>query len=136
MQADPLSRPGAAPPLRAPAWVREIPSWPPLTPEPLPSQHFVEPHVYELRINPEARAAYTELTSATRFEPGTRIVMSLRHARTGQRGLSLAMEREREGWCFWVFDRAGVVRGSGSLEPCVGCHAGAPAAPLFGLPMR
>lgn len=125
----------AAPRVVAP-WLERAASWPLVTAEAILSQHLGEPHLAEIRVSPEARQAYLELGAETTLPEGTWIVQWLRHARNGKRGPIFALERKSAGWEFWVLDPNGTVQRSGALEPCTGCHAAAPAPPVFGLPRR
>jgi hypothetical protein len=91
-------------------------------------------HRAELRVNPEARASYLGLVTDTRFPDGTFLVEFLKDARTSASGPILAMERRAGAWSYWQLDPKGRVQAEGALPLCAGCHAGAPAAPVFGLP--
>lgn len=101
---------------------------------PLLSAHLGRPHRAEIRVNPEARAAYLALVADTQFADGTWLIESLKDAHTGAPGPTFALERRAGGWSYWELDSKGRVRAEGALPLCAGCHAGAPAAPVFGLP--
>lgn len=102
-----------------------------LTREPVHSAHLARPQLAELRVNPEASAAYLTLVADTGLPLGTRIVEVHRDAANGRSGPIFALVREASGWEFLVFDSAG--HPLATPAHCSGCHAGAPAAPVFGL---
>jgi len=117
-----------------PAWLDAALSWPLLTQAPLRSQHLGRAHLAELRVSPEAVGAYRSLTPDTELPPGSFFVEWLRDAESGRPGPIFALERAPEGWRFWVLDARGQPEPGGAPGLCAGCHAGAPAPPLFGLP--
>jgi hypothetical protein len=100
----------------------------------LPSAHLGRPHRAQIRVNPEARATYLDLVRDSEFAEGTWLVESLRDARTGQTGPTLALERRAQNWRYWQLDATGVVQAEGALPFCASCHVGALAPPVFGLP--
>ena len=109
-------------------------SWTPITPRPFVSQHLGEPHLAELRVSPEAQAAYLALVPESSFGAGTVIVESLRNEKTGAPGPVLALERTESEWRYWRLGPAGNLEQADASAACVRCHAAAPATPLFGLP--
>jgi hypothetical protein len=101
---------------------------------PLLSAHLGRQQRAEIRVSPRARESYLALVADTQFAPGTWLVELLTDARTGAKGPILALERRADGWAYWELDAQGRARAQGALAFCAGCHAGAPAAPVFGLP--
>jgi hypothetical protein len=116
-----------------PAWLTSALTWPALTREPLHSAHLARPQLAELRVNPEAKAAYLGLVADGELPSGTCIVEVHRDAATGRSGPIFALVRAVTAWEFFVFDGAGHPLATPAY--CSGCHAGAPAAPVFGLPL-
>ena len=119
---------------RAPEWLDAARAWPLVTAAPIVSQHLGRPHLAEIRVSPEAADDYRRLTPDTELSPGSFFVEWLRDASTARLGAIFALERTPETWRYWVLDARGVLVESGALALCAGCHAGAPAAPVFGLP--
>jgi hypothetical protein len=132
--AEPARAAASSEPTRAvPTWLSEALRWSPVTSEPVRSSHFVKPQLAEIRVNPEARAAYIALTVDSELPIGTRIVESHRDASTGKPGPILAVARTAQGWEFSRFDSAGQALDDVAPSYCADCHAGARAAPIFGL---
>jgi len=123
---------GAAPEV-AP-WLAQSRDWPTVGEGPLPSAHLGRLHRAEIHVSPAARKSYLALVTDTQFAEGTWLVEFLKDARTGAKGPIFALERRSDGWAYWELDPQGRVRAEGALAFCAGCHAGAPAAPVFGLP--
>jgi hypothetical protein len=123
------------PPELAP-WFLSALTWPKATEAPLLSAHMGTPHIAEIHVNPEALEAYRNLVGDTLFAEGTWFVERLRHADTGRSGPILALERTPKEWRFWVLDPQGRLDPEVSLDFCAGCHAGALAPPVFGLPRQ
>jgi hypothetical protein len=134
-QEEPASRP-EAPAKASPVadWFARSKDWPLASERPLPSAHLGRAHRAQIRVNPEASEAYRTLVADTAFADGTLLVEFLSDANTGANGPVFALERRAGAWTFWQLDAEGRVQETGALPFCAGCHAGAPAAPVFGLP--
>lgn len=115
-------------------WLARAKDWPTASDHPLSSAHLGQPQRAELRVNPEARAAYLALVADTAFANGTWLVEFLSDAKSGLKGPIFALERRAGSWNYWELDAEGRVQAQGDLPFCANCHAGAPAAPVFGLP--
>ena len=85
-------------------------------------------------MSPKAVESYLALVTDSQFAQGTWLVEFLTDARTRAKGPIFALERRAEGWAYWELDPQGRVRAEGALGFCGGCHAGALAPPVFGLP--
>lgn len=130
----PLAAEVATPEAAFAPWLARTRTWPMVNEQPLLSGHLGRAHRAEIRVNPEARAAYLALVADTQFADGTWLVESLIDADTNSAGPTFAMERRAGNWVYWLLDAAGRVQAEGSLPLCAGCHAGALARPVFGLP--
>jgi hypothetical protein len=115
-------------------WFAPSKDWPSASETPVPSAHLGRAHRARIRVNPEASDAYRTLVADTAFADGTLLVEFLSDAKTGESGPVFALERRAGTWTFWELDAEGRVQETGQLPFCAGCHAGAPAAPVFGLP--
>jgi hypothetical protein len=109
-------------------------TWAPVSARPFVSQHLGERHLAELRVNPEAQATYASLVPESSFAVGTVILETLRSEKTGAAGPVLALERTENDWRYWQLGPAGNLEHADAALACAGCHAAAPAAPLFGPP--
>jgi hypothetical protein len=109
-------------------------TWAPITEQPFTSQHLGERHLAELRVSPEAQPIYAALVPDSSFAQGSLVVETLVDPKTNARGPILALERTESDWRYWVLDARGVPEPNHSAAACAGCHAAAPAAPLFGAP--
>lgn len=102
---------------------------------PFSTQHLVREHSVEIRVSPGAAPHYLELGPDSQLPDRSTIVEFSRDAQTGQPGPTFALEQRSGKWWFWLLASDGSIQGSGTeLAPCAGCHAAAPAPPLFGLP--
>ncbi|HWA73167.1 MAG TPA: hypothetical protein VG937_12550 [Polyangiaceae bacterium] len=124
----------SAPPSAIADWFERSKDWPLVSERPLPSAHLGRAQHARIRVNPEASEAYRTLVADTAFADGTLLVEFLGDAKTGKNGPILALERRAGTWTFWQLDAEGRLQEKGYLPFCAGCHAGAPAAPVFGLP--
>jgi hypothetical protein len=134
-QEAPASAPSA--PVQATAvaaWFARSKDWPLASEAAVPSAHLGRAQRAQVRVNPEASEAYRALVADTAFADGTLLVEFLSDAKTGESGPVFALERRAGSWTFWELDAQGRVQEAGALPFCAGCHAGAPAAPVFGLP--
>lgn len=129
------SQASPAPAPATPAWLAEVDSWPTLTAQPFSTQHLARDHWVEVRVSPSARASYLELGPDSELPDKTTIVELSRDAVTGKPGPVFALEQRSGTWWFWLLSSDGSVQRDGAdVAPCAGCHAAAPAPPLFGLP--
>lgn len=90
----------------------------------------------DLRVSGDARELYLELTPEVRFPASAWFVEILRDAENGRDGPVLALVLEADGPRFLGVDAAGAPLTEAALELCPACHAGAPAPPLFGVPLK
>jgi hypothetical protein len=95
----------------------------------------VDANVLEVRISPEALAAYRALVPGTALPVGTTAV-AFHRTPDGVPGSVYAMIKLRDGsWDFVVAEPDGALVARGALPLCASCHDAARADHLFGVPV-
>ena len=119
-------------------WPRleEVRAWPPLTDRPYESLGHPPGHLLaEVRVSPEARAAYLGLEPASELPVGA-VVAQFQHDPVADRpaGVFVMVKQTREQWQFMALDAGGRIRDPDRAQLCRRCHADAASDYLFGLP--
>ena len=85
------------------------------------------------RVTATARDAYVSLVTDSTLPADTTVAMTHLQAADQGSGPTYVMERRAGEWRYLVLDARGLIEREGAPE-CAGCHAGAVAEGLFGLP--
>ncbi|MGC4090251.1 MAG: hypothetical protein QM756_20700 [Polyangiaceae bacterium] len=126
------TQPRAAEPTPIAPWFQRASSLAHAHDQPFVSAHFTSGRAAEIRVNAESLQAYLDVVRDSHFDDGTLITEWLRPDNRTP-GSVLALELRGGSWHYWQVDLQGHGAELGDASPCQGCHAGALAAPVFGL---
>ncbi len=110
--------------------------WPPVDSTPVAAKdHGGGRYLGIVRVSPEARQDYLDLSRGTKLPVGSVVAMFHEQARGHAPGPVYVMKKAAGGWRYLVVGPGGRIRSKGALPLCERCHVEARSDHLFGRPI-